>query len=58
MHPYDVVAIALLALATLAFVLGGVALGRAEDLLGIYWLIAGAVAVRSAVSIARSGVKR
>jgi hypothetical protein len=58
MHAYDVVAIVLLGFATLAFVLGSVALGRAEDLLGVYWLIAGTVAVRSAVQIARSGVKR
>ena len=58
MHAYDIVAIVLLAGATLAFALGGLALTRAEDLLGLYWLVAGAVALRSAVHIARSGVKR
>jgi hypothetical protein len=58
MHAYDVVAIVLLVGATAALILGSVALARAEDLLGFYWLVAGAVAMRSAVQIARSGVKR
>ncbi|MBK6693792.1 MAG: hypothetical protein IPG50_16540 [Myxococcales bacterium] len=58
MHAFDIVALALLAGAFVAFVLGSVALTRSEDLLGFYWLIAGAVAVRGATHIARSGVKR
>lgn len=58
MHAYDVVAIVLLAGATAAFVLGSLALAHAEDMMGLYWLVTGAVAVRAAVQIARSGVKR
>ena len=44
MHAFDIVALALLAGAFVAFVLGSVALTRSEDLLGFYWLNAGAVA--------------
>lgn len=58
MHAYDIVAVLLMTAGAVAFVLGSVALTRAEDLLGLYWLITGAVALRSAVHIARSGVKR
>lgn len=58
MHAYDIVAVLLMVAAAVAFVLGSLSLTRSEDLLGLYWLIAGAVALRSAVHIARSGVKR
>ncbi|MFO0671015.1 MAG: hypothetical protein U0235_15545 [Polyangiaceae bacterium] len=58
MHAYDIVAIVLLVVATIAFVMGSLALARSEDLLGLYWLVAGAVVTRSAVHIARSAVKR
>lgn len=58
MHAYDIVAVVLLVVATIAFVMGSLALTRSEDLLGLYWLVAGAVVIRSAVHVARSAVKR
>jgi hypothetical protein len=51
----DVLAAALVLGGAAAFALGAEALARAADLAALYWLVAGAVAVRSAVALARPG---
>jgi hypothetical protein len=53
----DVLAVALLIAAALAFWLGNSALARADDLKALYWLVIGVVAVRGAVQVARPGAK-
>ncbi|MDP9003004.1 MAG: hypothetical protein M3O46_23170 [Myxococcota bacterium] len=53
----DVLAIVLLVAAGSAFVIGEMALARAEDLHAIYWLGVGVVSLRAAVQIARPGAK-
>jgi hypothetical protein len=57
MQLVDVLAIALLAAAATAFVLGEGALTRAEDLAALYWLVVGVVSLRAATLIARPGAK-
>lgn len=57
MQIVDGLAMALLLGAAVAFVLGGTALARAEDLKALYWLVIGIVAVRAAVQVARPGAK-
>ncbi|WP_394844695.1 hypothetical protein LZC95_47550 [Pendulispora brunnea] len=57
MHLYDVLAVVLLVLGAVAFVLGGTALARAEDLTALYWMVAGLTTMRASVQIARSGVR-
>jgi hypothetical protein len=51
----DSLAIFLLVAAGCAFAGGELALARAEDLHGIYWLGVGIVSLRAAVQIARPG---
>lgn len=55
MHWVDGLAIVLVVAAAAAFVLGEMALTRAEDLQALYWLVVGVVALRSAVQVARPG---
>jgi len=57
MHFYDVLAVVLLLAGAAAFVLGGTALARAEDLIALYWMVAGLATMRASVQIARSGVR-
>jgi hypothetical protein len=57
MQLVDVLAVALLLAAAAAFLLGGSALARAEDLQAIYWLVVGVVSLRAAVQVARPGAK-
>jgi hypothetical protein len=57
MQLVDVLAIALLVAAGAAFLLGASALGRADDLRAIYWLVVGVVSLRAAVQVARPGAK-
>jgi hypothetical protein len=57
MQPVDVLAIALVLGAAVAFVLGEAALAGAEDLHALYWLCVGVVSLRAAVQIARPGAK-
>jgi hypothetical protein len=57
MQLVDLLAIALLAAAATAFVLGQGALARAEDLPALYWLGVGVVSLRAATQIARPGAK-
>jgi hypothetical protein len=54
----DIVALLLAIGSAIAFFLGNAALARAEDLPALYWLIVGAIAVRSAVHLARPGAER
>ena len=54
----DIVALLLALGAAVAFFLGNAALARAEDLPALYWLVVGALAVRSAVHLARPGPER
>jgi hypothetical protein len=49
----DILSIALLAFAALAFTLGVKALGDEHDLTALYWLVAGALLLRSATDILR-----
>ena len=49
----DVVSIALLVAAALAFSLGVRALGDERDLMALYWLVAGALLLRSATDLLR-----
>jgi hypothetical protein len=56
--PYDIVAIAMVLGAAIAFVLGGAALARTEDLLAGYWMLVGFVSLRAAVQLAKSGSGR
>lgn len=51
----DVLAAALVVGGAAAFAFGAEALAHASDLVALYWLLAGAVAVRSAVALARPG---
>jgi hypothetical protein len=51
----DAVAIALLAMAAGAFLVGSNALARSEDLKALFWLVVGVVSVRGAVVVARPG---
>jgi hypothetical protein len=53
MRFFDVLAIALLVGATVAFVVGNMALARADDLAAFYWLAVGAVTLRGSVEVAR-----
>ena len=53
----DALAVALLAIAAVAFWFGNAALSRAEDLKALYWLLVGIVTVRAAVQIARPELK-
>jgi hypothetical protein len=57
MQLVDVMAIALLVAAGVAFFVGESALSRAEDLQALYWLAVGVVSLRAAVQIARPGAK-
>jgi hypothetical protein len=49
----DILSIALLAFAALAFTLGMKALGDEHDLVALYWLVAGALLLRSATDVLR-----
>jgi len=49
----DILSVALLAFAALAFTLGVKALGDERDLAALYWLVAGALLLRSATDILR-----
>lgn len=51
----DAIAVLLLVAAVAAFALGNSALGRAEDLRALYWLVIGVVTVRAAVQMGRPG---
>lgn len=51
----DVLAALLLAAAAAAFALGAFALARSDDLEALYFLVVGAVALRSAVQVVRPG---
>jgi hypothetical protein len=53
----DILAIVLLVGATVAFVMGNVALSHAEDLKALYWLMIGVFALRGAVQVGRPGAK-
>jgi hypothetical protein len=53
MRLLDVVALILVVGALLAFALGSAAIGRSEDFQALYYLVAGLIAVRAAVQIAR-----
>jgi hypothetical protein len=58
LHPVkliDVLAIALVLAASVAFVLGEVALASAEDLRAIYWLVVGSSSLRAATQVVRPG---
>lgn len=55
MQLVDVLGIALLVAAAIAFVLGESALARAEDLTAVYWLAVGVVSLRASVQVARPG---
>ncbi|WP_394824374.1 hypothetical protein [Pendulispora albinea] len=57
MHLYDVLAVIVLVLGAVAFVLGALALARADDLIALYWMVAGLTTMRASVQIARSGVR-
>jgi hypothetical protein len=57
MQLVDLLAIALLVAAAVAFVFGEGALARAEDLQALYWLVVGVVALRSAVQVSRPGAR-
>jgi hypothetical protein len=57
MQLVDVLAIALVLAAAVAFVLGEAALSGAEDLHALYWLCVGVVSLRAAVHVARPGAK-
>jgi hypothetical protein len=57
MQLVDVLAVALLLAAGAAFLLGGSALARAEDLQALYWLAVGVVSLRAAVQDARPGAR-
>jgi len=49
----DAFSIGLLALSAVAFALGVRALGDERDLLALYWLVAGALLLRSATDLLR-----
>ena len=53
----DLLAIALLIVAAVAFWLGNTALAKTEDLKAFYWLAVGFVTVRAAVQIVRPRAK-
>jgi hypothetical protein len=57
MQLVDVLGIVLVLGAGAAFVIGEAALGRAEDLRALYWLVVGVVALRAAVQATRPGAK-
>jgi hypothetical protein len=57
MQVVDVLAIALVVAAGVAFVMGDLALAHTEDLHAIYWLAVGVVSLRAAVQVARPGAK-
>jgi hypothetical protein len=57
MQLVDGLAIALVAAAATAFILGDAALARAEDLKALYWILVGIVAVRAAVQVAKPRAK-
>jgi len=57
MHLYDVLAVLILVLGAVAFALGAAALARADDLIALYWMVAGLTTMRASVQIARSGVR-
>ncbi len=57
MQLVDVLAIALVVVAVVALFFGESALGRAEDLQALYWLIVGVVSLRAAVQVARPGAR-
>jgi hypothetical protein len=57
MHLVDVLAIALLVAAAIAFFLGEAALARAEDLQALYWLLVGIASLRAGVGIAQPGAR-
>jgi hypothetical protein len=55
MNLLDILAVALVLVAGTTFVLGELALSRAEDLQALYWLAVGIVSLRAAVQIGRPG---
>ncbi|HZU82405.1 MAG TPA: hypothetical protein VE987_05800 [Polyangiaceae bacterium] len=57
MHILDWLSIALVVAAGAAFVMGEVALARADDLQALYWLAVGIASLRAGVQVARPGAK-
>jgi hypothetical protein len=57
MQLVDLLAIVLLAAACAAFFLGVAALARSDDLVALYWLVVGVVAIRASTQIARPVAK-
>jgi hypothetical protein len=51
----DLLAFLLLALAGVAFVLGAIAITSHEDLLALYWLVAGSACLKASVDLLRPG---
>ena len=52
---YDAAALGLLVFACVAFVLGGSALSRADDFMGIYWFLVGVATMLGAVKVSQTG---
>ncbi|MBV9950146.1 MAG: hypothetical protein JOZ69_25120 [Myxococcales bacterium] len=57
MQLVDLLAIVLVVFGGAAFILGELALSRAEDLQALYWLAVGMIAVRAGVQVARPGAR-
>ncbi len=55
MFRIEVLAVSLLLLGTLAIVLGQTALTQGDDLVALYWLVAGLAGLAAAVQIVRPG---
>jgi hypothetical protein len=55
MQLLDVLALLLLVGSAAAFLVGALALSRAEDVHAFYWLVVGVVSLRASVQIARPG---